>query len=56
MTIRPRGQGERKNPKVDSKAMTFTFDIETWFKDIVHLFPTSTIVYNIRKIMIYYSK
>lgn len=48
--IWPLGQGERKNPKVDSKAMTFTFDIETWFKDIVHLFPTSTIVYNIRKI------
>lgn len=36
--------------------MTFTFDVETWFKDSVHLFPTSTIVYNIRKILIYYSK
>lgn len=48
MTIRPR-ERPRKNPKVDSKAMTFTFDVETWFKDSVHLFPTSTIVYNIRK-------
>lgn len=55
MTIRPR-ERPRKNPKVDSKAMTFTFDVETWFKDSVHLFPTSTIVYNIRKILIYYSK
>lgn len=46
----------RKNLKVDFKVMIFIFDVEIWFKDSVYFFFISIIVYNIRKILIYYFK